>query len=130
MNDAKPMRRVERIDNRDGQFEHRFHRQRCAIDTPAQRLALQHFHHEKRMAVVLADVVQRADVRVIQRRRRACLALESLQSDRIARERVGQKLHRHLPSETRVLGAVDDAHSALPNLLEETIVRDGFANHC
>ena len=52
-----------------------------------QRLALEQLHHDERPPVVLADVVDRADVRVVQGGRRPRLALEALERLRVLRQR-------------------------------------------
>ena len=53
-----------------------------------QRLALEQLHDDEVLALVLLDRVDRADARVVQRRRRARLALESLQRLRVVRQLV------------------------------------------
>src|SRR6516162_586673 len=63
------------------------------------------------MAVVLADVMDRADVRVIQRGNRARFTFEAPQPMLILRERSGQDLDRHMASEPGVVREIDLAHS-------------------
>ena len=63
----------------------------------------------------MADVVERADVRMIERRDRARLALEALAQLRVGRERRRQDLDRDRAVEPRVAGAVDFAHAAGAN---------------
>jgi len=57
--------------------------------------------------IVLADVVDRADVRVIQPRRRPGLASEPIDGKRIVRELVGKELERDCAPEAGVGGLVD-----------------------
>ena len=57
---------------------------------------------------LLADVVQRADMRMVERRGRLGLALKALERRRILQQLRGKELDRHLPAEPRVLRAVDD----------------------
>jgi hypothetical protein len=52
--------------------------------------AVEEFHHSKRVALVFSDVVQSANVRMIQGRRRAGLATEALQNKSIAGNVIGQ----------------------------------------
>jgi hypothetical protein len=54
--------------------EHRFEGKRSALQPPRQRLALHQFHHQ----IVGANIVKRADVRVIQRRNRPRLARKAV----------------------------------------------------
>jgi hypothetical protein len=58
----------------------------------------------------VADVVERTDVRMIERGNRAGLAVEPLAQLRIGRERLRQDLNRDGPIEPRVAGAVHLAH--------------------
>ena len=53
-----------------------------------QRLALEKLHDEKRRAVVLADVVERADVRMLELRERARFALEARAELRVGGEQL------------------------------------------
>jgi hypothetical protein len=39
-----------------------------------------------------------------------------------------QKLERHETMQPNVLGPVDDAHAAAPNLFADAVVRDGSAD--
>ena len=60
----------------------------------------------------MADVEQRADVRMIERRDRARLALEAVAKLRVGRERRGEDLDRDGAIEPRVARAIDLAHAA------------------
>ena len=62
-------------------------RQRAFLQPVGKRLAIEILHDEKRRAVLLADVVEGADVRVRQLRDRARLAIETFAEARIGRER-------------------------------------------
>ena len=78
---------------------------------PAQRLPFEILEHEEVDAVLMPDVVQRADVRMIERRDRARLALEALAQLRIRRERRRQDLDRHRAIEPRIARPIDLAHA-------------------
>ena len=62
----------------DAELEQVVERQRPARDARLERLALEQLHHHELLAVVLADVVQRADVRMAQRRDDARFAQEAI----------------------------------------------------
>ena len=88
-------------------------RERALLQAIRERLALQVLHHQEVDAVLAADVVEDADVRMAQRRDRAGLALEALAS--LLRRRVrGQDLDGDDSLEARVAGPVDLAHSPRP----------------
>jgi len=74
MDDAGPVGRVERVGDLDGDLERLIERERAPRQARVERLALQVLHDEIRDRLpcacrrgVLAHVVQRADVRVIER---------------------------------------------------------------
>ena len=84
-----------------------------------QRLALQQLHHqvvqrELRWSIgrLLADVVQRADVGMVQGRHGACLAVEPLAKLRVGRQAVRQDLDGDRAVQPRVPRAVDLSHAA------------------
>jgi hypothetical protein len=78
----------------------------------AERLALDQLHDEKRDALRVADVVHRADLRVVQARDDARLAVEPLAESRIGGQYGRQHLERHRSIEPRVPPAVHVAHTA------------------
>ena len=69
-------------------------------------------HHQKCDACGLADVVERADVRVIERRDRARFAIEAVAEFLIPCERRRQNLQGDAAIETCVARLVDLAHAA------------------
>ena len=105
------VRLVERIADlaRDGQ---RFRDgDWSAADASRQRLAFQMLEHEEERALIVADVVQRADVRMVQAADRARFALESIAERRVAGKLLGQDLDRHQPIQARVDSAIHFAHA-------------------
>ena len=83
----------------------------------------------KRLAVVLADFVNGADVGMIQRRCGPGFALEAFQGLRVLRDFVGQELQRDEAAERGVFGLVDHAHAAAAQFFDDAVVRDGLADH-
>jgi hypothetical protein len=86
-----------------------------------QRFALHVLHHQEVGVAGAADVVQRADVRVIERGDRACLALEALAQLGRGREMGRKHLDRHVAPEARIAGAVDLAHAAGAERAEDLV---------
>ena len=85
VDDAGVVRGVERIGDFDAERQHRVQRQAAALgDSLLQRDAFQVLHDDEGAAVLLADVVNRADVGVVQRRRGSGLAAEAIQRVRVA----------------------------------------------
>ena len=86
MDDAVTVRRVERVRELNCVLEHL---QR--LDVPRgnrfpERVALEQLHRDEELPPVFVDVVDRADVRMVERRRRAGLPCEPLDRGCIARE--------------------------------------------
>jgi hypothetical protein len=94
-----------------------------------QRGTLEQFHHQKGHAVFFADVVNRADVGVIQGGGGLCLAAEAFESNRIAGNAFGQKFQRDVAAKADVFGLINDAHAAAAELFQDAVVRDCLANH-
>ena len=77
----------------------------------------------------VVDVVDRADVGVLERGRRPSLPLEPLQGLRVRGDVLGKKLQGDPAAEPEVLGQIHDAHSAGAQLLQDSIVGDRFVEH-
>jgi hypothetical protein len=58
--------RVEPFRNLDGQIEDGFYIHGAATDAVLQRLAIQEFHQDVRLAALLTNIVNRADIGVVQ----------------------------------------------------------------
>ncbi len=129
MNDALGVSGIERPGNVYCQFEQLVGRKRPAQDALAQRRPFQQFHHDEILTILLADLVDGADVRMVERRGGAGLALEPFQSGSIRAEFRGKKLQGHVPAEGFVLRLVNHAHPAATQLADDTVVRDGLSDH-
>ena len=88
-------------------------------------MTLEQLHHDEVLPAVLgrlADVVDRADVRVVERGGRARLTLEPVHGLCIGRELRRQEFQRDAPAEPDILGLVDDTHSAPAEKLEDAVM--------
>ena len=94
-----------------------------------QRQAVEELHDDEGAAVFLADVVDGADVGMVQRRRSLRLAPEALQSLRVLGHVFGQELERDETVEPGVLGLVHDAHSAAAQLANDAVVGNSCVDH-
>ena len=65
MHDALPVRLVEGVRNLDRNLQRFIQRQRALLQPRRERLPFEILHHEVIGAVLLADIVEHADVRVI-----------------------------------------------------------------
>ena len=93
-------------------------------DPLVEGLPVEERHGEKRLAVPLVDLVDRADIGMVQRRRGLRLAQEALAVLARARDVLREELQRDDALETGVLGLVDDAHPAFAEGLEDPVAGD------
>ena len=84
---------------------------------------------EGRPALVLAQFMNRADVWMIERGRRASFTLEAFLGNGIGEHFGRQELDRNLAAEPLVFGAIDHSHPAAAELLNDPVMRNSFARH-
>ena len=117
MHDALPMRAIERGGDLGRTAQRLIERERALLEARRQRLALEMLQHQEveRAPIgghVPADVVQRADVRMIERGHRARLALEALPRLRVAGDLRRQHLDRDAAIQPRVPRPIHLPHAA------------------
>ncbi len=112
MDDPLPMRLTQCVGDLDSVAQELVERQRSALEALRQGLAFHALHHQEVHAVLMPDVVQRADVRMIQTRDCLGLALEALAPFGIAGEVCGQDFDRHCSIQPRVARPVNFSHPA------------------
>ncbi len=115
MDDARFVRGFERVGDLAGDVQGFVERNGAFGDALEERRAFDDLHYE----IVGADVVQGADVRVIEGSDGSGFALESLG------EAVGGNLDRDFASEARIAGAIDLAHATRADE-RENLVRTEF----
>ena len=113
--------------NRQGEQTLELHRP--AVDQMFQRLPAQALHHDEDMSLMLADFVDGADVRMIQRRGGPRLAAKALEGLRILGGIVGEKFQRNEAAELRVFRFIDDPHPSATEEFNDAVVRDSLADH-
>jgi hypothetical protein len=103
---------VERVGDLNRVPKSMISRQGALRETIGKRVAFDEFHHQVVDPILLADVIERADVRVIQTRGRASFALESLAYFGIGRKMPRQNLYSDDAIQTRITCSVDLPHPA------------------
>ena len=121
MRDALPMRLVERVGDLDRNLQRLVERQRPLLQARGQRLAVQMRHDQVVRAIDAADVVDAADVGMVQGRDGASLALEAGPHIGIASDFARQDLDRDRAIEPRVARAIDLPHPAGPKGGEDLV---------
>ena len=81
------------------QIEHGFDLQRLASDHVLEGLPLQQFHGDEGSPIGFVNLVNRADVRVVQRGCGFGFPLKSAQGLRVVSKMVGKKLQRDVPTQ-------------------------------
>ena len=105
-------------------------RQRPPVEAVAERLApVARHRHEGPPVVGLADLVDGADVRMVDAGRGPRFGEEPLAGLRVGATVVGQHLEGHLAVEPLVLRPVHDAHAALSQRAEHAVTADGVGGH-
>src|SRR5713101_5874925 len=91
-----------------------------------QRQPIQKLHGDVGLLATLADVVNRADVGMVERGGGTSFTSETFQCLRVSGNVIRQELERHETTKLGVLGLVDDAHSATAEPLDDAVARDGL----
>src|SRR5208283_4764363 len=113
----------------DGKREESFDFQRTPRYAVLQRHAVEKLHGNEGMTVLLANVVDGADVGVVQCGGRLRFALKSSEGLRVSGHILGEKFQGDKPVKARVLGLVDNAHAAAAKFLDDPVVRNGLPDH-
>jgi len=112
MDDPLFVRPLERVGDLRAVPEHLVGRKRPLLDPIGERLAFDHLHDEEMRALLVTDVEEGADVRMIERRDRLRLTLESSAELFVLRDARGKDLDRDVAPEARVAAAIDLAHAS------------------
>ena len=112
VDDALPMRLVEGVGDLGRDLQRLVERERPLLEAGGERLPVEMRHDEEVRAVGVADVVDAADMRMIERRDGARLALEPRAQVGIAGDVRREDLDGDAAIEPRVAGFVDFAHAA------------------
>src|SRR5205085_49344 len=122
MDDALRMRGVKGVGNFDAEVDKLVDLERAAGEAIVERLALHPLHDDERVTLMLADVVDRADVGVVQAGRGSRFDAKPFHRLPIACEVFWNELEGDLPPKAGVVSTVDNAHAAGAELVDDAIV--------
>src|SRR5579862_1489891 len=91
--------------------------------------AVEKFHGDKGFAVLIADVIDGANVGMVESGCSLGFALKAGESLGIAGNSFGKEFQGNKTAKARVFGFVDDSHATATKLFGDVVVRDGLANH-
>ena len=111
VDDPGGVRLREGVRDLRGDRENPFGRKRPSRDELTQSRSLDELHRDPRNGAGLADLVDRDDVRVVQRRGGARLLLEAGEPVRVGRERLRQHLDRDFAAQPRIARLVHLSHA-------------------
>ncbi len=114
MDDAPCVRGVQAVNDLQREAEGFVHGHLRSKTMP-RRLSLEQRHHDERAALVLADVMNRADVRAVEGRSGPRLALKPRPRAGLRRNVTRESLHRHRTVQPRVLRAINHTHTPRPS---------------
>src|SRR6202035_5819490 len=98
-------------------------------DAMFQSQAFEEFHGDKGLTILFANVINSANVRMVQGGCRLRLALKAGQRLRVTGDFFGQELESNEAVEPRIFSFINDTHAAAAELLNDSIVRDRLADH-
>ena len=126
MDDAFAVGGVERVGDLNGEIEQIVEFHGAAGDGVLQGLAVEKFHGDEGFAVGFADIVNRADVGMVQGGCGLSFSLEAREGLRVFRDVVRQEFQCYETVETDILGFVHDAHATAAEAFQDAIVREGL----
>jgi hypothetical protein len=129
VNNACRVSRVESVSDFDCLCEKLLNFRRTPADSMLQRHAIEKLHGDERMTGMFADLIDGADVGMIQRGRRARFTAKALQGLGVLLQMIGQEFQGHEAAQFDILSFVDHTHAPTAELLDDAIMRDGLADH-
>ena len=121
MDDAARVRRREAVGDGRADLDGPPPRQRAALEEAAQRVALEQLRDDVGEVALLLELIERQDVRMRDGRDRLRLALETDARLLVRGETVGEDFERDVAADALVVGAVDLAHAACPDRLDDVV---------
>src|SRR5450755_1563843 len=128
MDDSFAVGSIECVCHFDGQGKKKVGSQGTPGNAVFERHPVEKLHGDEGLSV-LADVVDRADVGMVERRRGVGFTLKAGERLRVLFDLFGQELESDKTMQPRIFGFVDDAHSAAAQLLDDVVVREDTPDH-
>ncbi len=128
VHDALRVGDFQGIGDLDGQFQQFLNFHGLIINVMFQGHALEEFHADEGTPFMLPDIVNRANVGMIQCRCGARFALKPLQRSVVLDHIIGKEFQRYVAAKAGVFGLIHHAHAAATELFYNAIMRDCAAN--
>jgi hypothetical protein len=124
MDDASAVGDIERTSDAAKDRERIIEGERPAGEPVGERTAVHRLHHEERLAIVLAEVVDADEGLVTEAGHGAGLAFETSAEDGVLHKFAREDLDCNVAVEVRVMGEVHDCHAAAAELAPDLIAAD------
>ena len=121
VNDALAMRLVERVGDLDAGLERLRDPQRALLETLRERFTFEVLHDQEISSVLMPDVIERADVRVVQAGDSLRFEFQPRAQRRIRRDLRGQDFDRDRSAKTRIGRLVDLTHPPSSHAIDDLI---------
>src|SRR5262245_30943914 len=129
MNNALAVRLVESVGDLNAILHNLFDSTSTSLDNVFKGASLQQLHRNEGLAFMLANVINRANVWMIQCCHSACFTLKTLQSLRIFSKVVGKVFQRDESLQPEIFGFVHNAHTSAAELFLNPVMTDNLADH-
>src|SRR6516164_5005208 len=123
------MRGIQRVSDLNRQRNEQFVIQRQTTDAVLQHHAIEELHGDESLSILLSDVVNGANIGMIQGGRGLCLTLKASQCQRMAGNVLGQELESDETMQAGVFGLIDDSHTAAAKSFDDPVMRDYLTDH-
>lgn len=124
VDDSFGVRGIQSVRNLNPQLQNLLKRQRLAGNAMLQGDTVQILHGDKRLPVLFANLVDGANVGVIQCGCGLSFAFETSESLRVVGNFLWQEFQRHEAMKPGVFCFVDDAHAAAAEFSDDAVVRN------
>src|SRR6266496_2544052 len=129
MDNALGMSGVEGLSNFNSHAQHGFELQRATGDHVLQRDPIQIFHDDVGFTVLLADIVDGANIGMVQGRSSLGFATKTGERLGVASDFFRKEFERNKTVEARVFGLVHHAHAAATQLFDYFVMGNALADH-
>ena len=130
VNDTLGVGGVQSVGNLDPKRKDRLQFHGAGGDQMLEGRAVEELHDEESAASFLADVVNGADIGMVESGCSFGFAAKTLQRLAVLRQVFGKKLESDEAAETSVLGLVNHAHTAAAKLFNDPVMRNGLVEQC
>jgi hypothetical protein len=129
MDDAFAVSGVEGVCDLNGQHQQSLGFQRTPGNLMLQRQPFQILHRHEALVTLLGNLVNGANVGMVQGRSGLRLTLEASEGLRILGDLIGQELQGDKAVQFYILSLVNHTHPATAQPLDDAVVRDCLADH-